>query len=138
MIKFSTIGQIEKVYAFEDAILEVDAHNGDFVSVAEGKAKPAADSMKVIMQKEVGDDAHKDKYPITAGSHVRVLDLELLDEQYPIKTVEIYGKQVPDKVKVGNKLKSDETGSLVTGGTKLEVTEIIGNSLGIEVKIISE
>lgn len=140
MIKFSTIGQIEKLYVFEDAVLTTDAYNGDFVAVTDGDATPSANSLKAIMQIEVGDDANLDVYPIKAGNHVRVVDLAAIAKKYPIKTVEVYGKQVPIDVAVGDKLVSDDTGVLVAGASTvpyLEVTEIIGNNLGVEVSIVT-
>lgn len=132
-IKFSSVGAWEKTYCFEDAITEKDTFNGTFGKVENGKFSPAADATKVIMQLEVGDDEYMDKYMIPAGSHVRVLDLEKLAENFD--TIEIYGYPLPATVEKGNKLKSDASGALVIGGEKYEVTQILGNKAGVELKI---
>ena len=87
------------------------------------------------MQVECGDDAGLDVYPISKGSHVRTFDLstvvgELLD---------VYG-ELPDKVKVADKLQSDASGKLVVeasvdSGIYLEVKEVIGNNDGLVVEV---
>ena len=41
MIKFSTIGAIEKRYEFEDAVAKTDILNGDFGVVSDGKFSTA-------------------------------------------------------------------------------------------------
>ncbi len=119
MIKFSTIGQIERGdYPFEDAIVNVDVLNGAFGEVAGGVFTPSASGKKVIMQVETGDDADMAEYKIPAGTHVRVLD--------PAKVVgdlEVYGYPLADGFKVG-----DTVGCFT-------ITEIIGNKLGAVVKI---
>ena len=140
MIKFNTIGQIEKGYYFEDAVVDTDVLNGAFGAVTNGKFAPAASATKAVMQVEVGDDMDIDEYKIPAGSHVRVVDLASLNGQ----VVEVYGAQLPDTYKVGDALVSDASGKLVVGtGTsvaapKYEVTKVIGNKLGVEVKIVAE
>lgn len=137
MIKFREISQIEKLYTFVDATIDKDALNGDFGSVTTGKFAPKADAKQAIMQVEVGDDMDMPEYKIPAGSHVRVVDLEKLDGQ----EVEVYGVQLPDTFKVGDKLKSDATGKLVTGATTApyyEVTEVLGNKLGVAVKVVAK
>lgn len=137
MIKFRKISQIEKLYPFVDATIDKDALNGDFGSVTTGKFAPKADAKQAIMQVEVGDDMDMPEYKIPAGSHVRVVDLEKLDGQ----EVEVYGVQLPDTFKVGDKLKSDATGKLVTGATTApyyEVTEVLGNKLGVAVKVVAK
>lgn len=137
MIKFRRISQIEKLYPFVDATIDKDALNGDFGSVTTGKFAPKADAKQAIMQVEVGDDMDMPEYKIPAGSHVRVVDFEKLDGQ----EVEVYGVQLPDTFKVGDKLKSDATGKLVTGATTApyyEVTEVLGNKLGVAVKVVAK
>lgn len=143
MIKFNTIGAIEHLYAFEDAVVDTTVFNGDFGTVTNGKFAPAAAANKAIMQIEEGDDAGMPEYKITAGSRVRVLDLAKLNG----KTIEVYGAQLPSTFIKGDKLVSDVTGKLVvTNGTQeaptaapyLEVTKIIGNKLGIEATVITE
>lgn len=135
MIKFRKISQIEKLYPFVDAVIDKDALNGDFGLVADGKFTPSADAKQAIMQIEVGDDMDMPEYKIPAGSHVRVLDFGKLDGQ----EIEVYGAQLPDSFKVGDKLRSDETGKLVSGASAApyyEITEIIGNKLGVAAKIV--
>lgn len=137
MIKFRRISQIEKLYPFMDAAIDKDVLNGDFGAVTSGKFAPKADAKQAIMQVEVGDDMDMPEYKIPAGSHVRVVDLEKLDGQ----EVEVYGVQLPDTFKVGDKLKSDATGKLVTGATTApyyEVTEVLGNKLGVAVKVVAK
>lgn len=136
MIKFRKISQIEKLYPFVDAVIDKDALNGDFGLVTTGKFAPKADAKQAIMQVEVGDDMDMPEYKIPAGSHVRVVDLEKLDGQ----EIEVYGAQLPDTFKVGDKLKSDATGKLVSGASAApyyEVTEIIGNKLGVAAKVVA-
>lgn len=136
MIKFRKISQIEKLYPFEDAVIEKDLLNGDFGAITSGKFAPKADAKQAIMQVEVGDDMDMPEYKIPAGSHVRVVDLEKLDGQ----EVEVYGVQLPETFKVGDKLKSDAKGKLVTGASAapyLEVTAIIGNKLGLAAKVVA-
>lgn len=137
MIKFRRISQIEKLYPFMDAVIDKDVLNGDFGAVTSGKFAPKADAKQAIMQIEVGDDMDMPEYKIPAGSHVRVVDLEKLDGQ----EVEVYGVQLPDTFKVGDKLKSDAAGKLVTGATTApyyEVTEVLGNKLGVAVKVVAK
>lgn len=140
MIKFNTVGQIEKGYYFEDAVVDTEVLNGAFGAVTNGKFAPAASATKAVMQVEVGDDMDMDKYKIPAGSHVRVVDLKALNGQ----VVEVYGAQLPDTYAVGNALVSDANGNLVVGTgasvatPKYEITKIIGNKLGVEVKIVAE
>ena len=137
MIKFREISQIEKLYTFVDATIDKDVLNGDFGAVTSGKFAPKADAKQAIMQIEVGDDMDMPEYKIPSGSHVRVVDLEKLDGQ----EVEVYGVQLPDTFKVGDKLKSDATGKLVTGATTApyyEVTEVLGNKLGVAVKVVAK
>ena len=136
MIKFSTIGQIEKKYPFVDAVVNADVLNGDFGKVESGVFSYAANASMAIMQLEVGDEAGLDKYPIKSGSHVRVIDLAAMDGE----PMEIYGAQVPATVNVGDKLVSTADGKLATGGSTapyFEVTAIIGNKQGIEVKVVA-
>lgn len=137
MIKFRKISQIEKLYHFVDATIDKDALNGDFGSVTTGKFAPKADAKQAIMQVEVGDDMGMPEYKIPAGSHVRVVDLEKLDGQ----EIEVYGAQLPATFEKGNKLKSDATGKLVTGASQapyFEVTEIIGNKIGLVAKVVAK
>lgn len=138
MIKFNTIGQIEHgEYPFEDAVAGADILNGDFGTVTDGEFACAATASKAVMQVEVGDDMGMDEYKITEGEHVRVVDLEKLEG----KTVEIYGAQLPASYTVGDKLKSDAKGKLVTGATAapyLEITKIIGNKLGVEATVVAK
>lgn len=137
MIKFNTIGQIEHLNAFEDAVVDTEILNGDFGTVTDGKFAVAATATKAVMQIEVGDDAGMPEYKIGVGSHVRVLDLTKLNG----KTVEIYGAQLPSSFTKGDKLTSDAAGKLVTGATAapyLEVTKIVGNKLGVEATVVAE
>ena len=137
MVKFSTIGQIEKKYAFEDAVAGADVLNGDFGVVTAGEFAVDADAVKAVMQIEVGDNADLDEYPIKKGEHVRVVDLTAFDGE----TIEIYGAQLPDTYAKGNKLVSDATGKLVTGGSVapyFEITKVIPNVKGVEVKVVAK
>lgn len=137
MIKFHTIGQIEKQYVMEDAVIEADMFNGAFGSVTSGKFAPAANATKAIMKIEVGDNAGLDKYPIAAGSHVRIVDMAKINGQL----IDIIGYPLPETVAVNDKLVSKEDGSLETGGSAApyyEVKEIIGNHEGVVVKVVAE
>ena len=136
-IKFNTISQIEKKYAFEDAIASADVLNGDFGAVTGGAFAVGATATKAIMQDEHGDNAGLDEYPIKKGEHVRVVDLSA----YNGETIEIYGAQLPDTYAKGNKLVSDATGKLVTGGSSapyFEITKVIPNVKGVEVKVVAK
>lgn len=136
MFKFHTIGQIEHLYAFEDAVASNDTFNGACGSVAAGVFTAGENAKKAIMQIEVGDDMNMPTYKINKGDHVRVVDFEKLEGQ----TVEIYGDEVPAGVKKGDKLKSDANGALVTGADAapyFEVTKVIGNKLGVEVTVVT-
>lgn len=139
MIKFSTIGQIEKIYVFQDAIIETPMYNGTFGDVAEGKFTASENKAKAIMQVEVGDDEYTDDYMIPAGSHVRVVDLEALSEKYPNIAVQVFGRQVPTDVKVGESVHSDANGNLIKndGTKKFKVTKVLGNHAGIEIELES-
>ena len=138
--KLNSIGQIEKTYAFDDAVIETEMLNGTIGDVVDGVFEPSANASKAIMQVEVGDDAGMDEYKIPAGSHVRIVDFESLVEQFPKNTtIEIYGAQLPDTYVVGDKLASDANGKLVPGATAapyFEVTKIIGNKLGVEATMV--
>ena len=137
MVKFSTISQIEKKYAFEDAIAGTDVLNGDFGAVTSGTFSVAGNAVKAIMQIEVGDDANLDEYPINKGAHVRVVDLTAFDGE----TIEIYGAQLPDTYAKGNKLVSDATGKLVTGGSSapyFEITKVLPNVKGVEATVVAK
>lgn len=147
MIKFHKISQFEKGYYFEDAVVDTEVLNGAFGAVTNGKFAPAASATKAVMQVEVGDDMGMDEYKIPAGSHVRVVDLKAINGQ----VVEVYGAQLPATYKVGDALVSDANGNLVvkeptkSGETttpvaapKYEIVKIIGNKLGVEVKIVAE
>ena len=96
-----------------------------------------ATKTKAIMQIECGDDEGMPKFPIPAGTHVRVIDLEKCKNNY----VEIYDYPLPDTVAVGDKLESKADGSLTVNsgatGVHLEVTDIIGNHDGV-VALITE
>ena len=137
MVKFSTIGQIEKKYAFEDAVAGANVLNGDFGAVTSGTFAVAGNAVKAIMQIEVGDDADLDVYPINKGAHVRVVDLTAYDGE----TIEIYGAQLPDTYVKGDKLVSDKSGKLITGGSTapyFESTKVIPNVNGVEVKVVAK
>ena len=137
MVKFSTIGQIEKKYAFEDAVAGANVLNGDFGAVTAGEFSVGVDAVKAIMQIEVGDNAGLDEYPIKKGEKVRVVDLTAYDGE----TIEIYGVQLPDTYVKGDKLVSDTSGKLVTGGSTapyFEITKVIPNVKGVEVKVIAK
>ena len=136
MLKFHSISQIEKIYAFENAVATADTFNGAFGVVADGEFTVGADATKAIMNLEVGDEAGLGTYPIKKGTQVRVLDLEAFNG----KTIEVYGDQLPDGVAVGNKLASDATGALVAGASAapyLEVTKVIANTKGVEATIVT-
>lgn len=136
MLKFHSISQIEKNYAFENAVATADTFNGAFGVVADGEFTVGADATKAIMNLEVGDEAGLGTYPIKKGTQVRVLDLEAFNG----KTIEVYGDQLPDGVAVGNKLASDATGALVAGASAapyLEVTKVIANTKGVEATIVT-
>ena len=136
MLKFHTIGQIEKNYAFENAVATADTFNGAFGVVADGEFTVGADASKAIMNLEVGDEANLGTYPIKKGTQVRVLYLEAFNG----KTIEVYGDELPDGVVVGDKLKSDTTGALVTGASAapyLKVTKVIANTKGVEATIVT-
>lgn len=137
MVKFSTIGAIEKRYEFEDAVAKTDILNGDFGVVSDGKFSTGANAVKAVMNIEVGDDADLDVYPIAKGTHVKVVDLSKFDGEI----VEVYGAQLPDTFVVGNKLASDADGKLVTGASVapyFEVTKVIPNVKGAEVKVVAK
>ena len=125
------------VDAFEDAVAKTDILNGDFGVVSDGKFSTGANAVKAVMNIEVGDDADLDVYPIAKGTHVRVVDLTAFDGE----TIEIYGAQLPDTYAKGNKLVSDATGKLVTGGSVapyFEITKVIPNVKGVEVKVVAK
>ena len=137
MVKFSSISQIEKKYAFEDAIASADVLNGDFGAVTEGAFAVGVTATKAIMQDENGDNAGLDEYPIKKGEHVRVVDLSA----YNGETIEVYGAQLPDTYSKGDKLISDTNGKLVTGGSVapyFEITKVIPNVKGVEVKVVAK
>lgn len=140
MIKFHSIKQIEHFYGFENAVATVDVLNGDFGTVTDGKFTPTADATKAIMLVEVGDDMAMPKYKIAKGADVRVLDLAKLNGEI----IEVYGAQLPKTFAKGDKLISTATGALeVSSGDSVvapyyEITEIIGNKIGIEVKVVAE
>ena len=137
MVKFSTIGAIEKRYEFEDAVAKTDILNGDFGVVSDGKFSTGANAVKAVMNIEVGDDADLDVYPIAKGTHVKVVDLSKFDGEI----VEVYGAQLPDTFVVGNKLASDADGKLVAGASVapyFEVTKVIPNVKGAEVKVVAK
>ena len=136
-IKFNTISQIEKKYAFEDAIASADVLNGDFGAVTGGAFAVGVTATKAIMQDENGDNAGLDEYPIKKGEHVRVVDLSA----YNGETIEVYGAQLPDTYSKGDKLISDTNGKLVTGGSVapyFEITKVIPNVKGVEVKVVAK
>ena len=131
-LKFHSIGQIEhERIPFIDAVTKADTYNGAFGDVADGKFEVGATKTKAIMQIECGDDEGMPKFPIPAGTHVRVIDLEKCKNNY----VEIYDYPLPDTVAVGDKLESKADGSLTVNsgatGVHLEVTDIIGNHDGV-------
>lgn len=138
MIKFSRLSQIEHGdYPFEDAVTKEDTFNGAFGDVAAGEFTVGANKKKAIMQLEVGDDEYMPTYKIAKGSHVRVLDFEKVNGQL----MEVYGDEVPAEAVKGSKLESDADGSLKVNESATapyyEVTRIIGNKLGVEVKVIT-
>lgn len=136
MIKFSRISQIEHAYHFEDAATDADVLNGAFGAVLDGKFAVAAGAMKAIMQVENGDDANMPKYKIAKGAHVRVVDLEA----FAGELVEIYDYPLPATFVKGDKLVSDADGALIVdtaaSETYLEITRIIGQRQGVEVKVV--
>lgn len=131
-LKFYSIGQIEhERHPFIDAITKADTYNGAFGDIVDGEFEVGATKTKAIMQIEVGDDEGMPKYFIPAGTHVRVIDLAKCKDNL----VEIYDYPLPDTVAVGDKLESQEDGSLVVNsgatGIYLEVKKIIGNHDGV-------
>ena len=137
MVKFSTISQIEKKYAFEDAIAGTDVLNGDFGAVTSGTFAVADNAVKAIMQDEDGDNAGLDEYPIKKGEHVRVVDLSA----YNGETIEIYGAQLPDSYKKGDKLASDTNGKLVSGASSapyFKITKVLPNVKGVEATVVAK
>lgn len=136
MLKFHTIGQIEKKYEFEKAVASADTFNGAFGEVVDGEFAVSASASKAIMNLEVGDEAGLGTYPIKKGTQLRVLDLEAFNG----KTIEVYGDELPDGVVKGDKLASDATGALVKGASAapyLEVTKVIPNTKGVEATIVT-
>lgn len=136
MIKFHTIGQIEKLNPFVDAVVKKAVLNGDFGEVTTGEFAVGAKKKQVVMQLECGDDAGLDKYEIPAGSHVRVLDLDKLNGQL----IEVWGHPLPATFAKGNKLESEADGTLKVDGSAapyLEVMEVLGNKEGALVKVIT-
>lgn len=131
-LKFYSLGQIEhERHPFIDAITKADTYNGAFGDVTDGEFEVGATKTKAIMQIEVGDDEGMPKYFIPAGTHVRVIDLAKCKDNL----VEIYDYPLPDAVAVGDKLESQEDGSLIVNsgatGVYLEVKKIIGNHDGV-------
>lgn len=131
-LKFYSIGQIEhERHPFIDAITKADTYNGAFGDIVDGEFEVGATKTKAIMQIEVGDDEGMPKYFIPAGTHVRVIDLAKCKDNL----VEIYDYPLPDTIAVGDKLESQEDGSLVVNsgatGIYLEVKKIIGNHDGV-------
>ena len=131
-LKFYSIGQIEhERHPFIDAITKADTYNGAFGDIVDGEFEVGATKTKAIMQIEVGDDEGMPKYLIPAGTHVRVIDLAKCKDNL----VEIYDYPLPDTIAVGDKLESQEDGSLVVNsgatGVYLEVKKIIGNHDGV-------
>lgn len=131
-LKFYSIGQIEhERHPFIDAITKADTYNGAFGDIVDGEFEVGDIKTKAIMQIEVGDDEGMPKYFIPAGTHVRVIDLAKCKDNL----VEIYDYPLPDTVAVGDKLESQEDGSLVVNsgatGIYLEVKKIIGNHDGV-------
>lgn len=132
MLKFRSLSQIEhERHPFIDAITKADTYNGAFGDIVDGEFEVGATKTKAIMQIEVGDDEGMPKYFIPAGTHVRVIDLAKCKDNL----VEIYDYPLPDTVAVGDKLESQEDGSLVVNsgatGVYLEVKKIIGNHDGV-------
>lgn len=136
MIKFHTIGQIEKLNPFVDAVVKKAVLNGDFGEITTGEFAVGAKKKQVVMQLECGDDAGVDKYEIPAGSHVRVLDLEKLEGQL----IEVWGHPLPATFAKNDKLESETDGTLKTGASAapyLEVMEVLGNKEGALVKVVT-
>ena len=136
-IKFNTISQIEKKYAFEDAIASADVLNGDFGAVTGGAFAVGVTATKAIMQDENGDNAGLDEYPIKKGEHVRVVDLSA----YNGETIEVYGAQLPDSYKKGDKLASDTNGKLVSGASSapyFKITKVLPNVKGVEATVVAK
>lgn len=136
MIKFHTIGQIEKLNPFVDAVVKKAVLNGDFGEVTTGEFAVGAKKKQVVMQLECGDDAGLDKYEIPAGSHVRVLDLDKLNGQL----IEVWGHPLPATFAKGNKFESEADGTLKVDGSAapyLEVMEVLGNKEGALVKVVT-
>ena len=136
-IKFNKISQWEKKYAFEDAVAKTDVLNGDFGVVTDGEFSVGATKAKAIMEEERGDNAYLDEYPIKKGEHVRIVDLSAFNGE----TIEIYGAQLPDTYKKGDKLASDAKGKLVVGASSapyFEITKVIPNVKGVEVTVVAK
>lgn len=118
MIKFSSIGQIEKNYPFEDAVVKNEVLNGAFGEVVDGEFVPDEEGTKVIMQVENGDDEGLAEYKIPANSPVRVLDPAKVEGN-----LEIYGYPLPKTF-----AKGDTVGCFT-------IVDIIGNKIGAVVKV---
>ena len=89
------------------------------------------------MQDENGDNAGLDEYPIKKGEHVRVVDLSA----YNGETIEIYGAQLPDSYKKGDKLASDTNGKLVSGASSapyFKITKVLPNVKGVEATVVAK
>lgn len=139
MFKLNSIAQIEHEYIYQDAIADADTFNGAVGDVdSEGKFKATANKAMAVMQVEEGDDAGMPTYKIKKGEHVRVGDLTKLDG----RVVEVYGDEIPEDGYVkGAKLESEATGALKKNDSAtapyFEVTKVIGNKLGVEVKVVA-
>lgn len=137
MIEFRSISQYEKLNPFVDAVLTADTLNGTVGNVEDGEFTAAANGAYAVMFVEVGDDMYMNEYKIPAGTHVRVLDLKKVDGM----PVQIYGAQLPATFAVDDKLVSDASGALVTGGSTapyFEVTKIVGNKIGVEATVVAQ
>lgn len=139
MVKLNKISQIRHAYIFQDAIADADTFNGAFGEVdSTGKFKATANKAMAIMQVEEGDDEGMPTYKIKKGEHVRVGDLTKLDGQI----VEVYGDEVPEDAFAKDvKLEADADGSLKKNDSAtapyFQVTSVIGNKLGIKVKVVA-
>ena len=138
MVKFYTIGMIEKYNPFVSATTAADYTNGAFGDVADGVFTVGATKFKVLMNKGKGHSMYTD-FTVEAGESSRVCDLSKLDGEYLL----ISPEHLPSTFKATDKLVSDTTGKLVVSASAVapyllvdSVVEFDGK--GAKVKIVAE
>lgn len=134
MVRFENISTTEKNYPYVDAVVAADYKNGTFGTVATGTFTAGATGNYVIMNIEDGDDAKSDDYVIKKGAHARIADLETVIGAI----VDITSAQLPASVVKGNKLQSQDDGTLKVNasatGLYIEVVEV--TRFGVVGKIV--